>query len=208
MVTKDEALKLALEALTYCEALNRDVERQKMQARNTIQEALAQPAPPPECKTEAEQTAYAFGWWKALESVKAGQPAQEPVELRTALAEALTGVYVCSRVWSAWRVGTMTEGDFQLAAECDEVLDALIKAVTVAAVPAAQPAREPVAVYGYCPTCGAKGVSRERSPDGSDICASGHTYKSKEALVMGTAQLAQEPVAYKSNIGHMFGDKR
>ena len=47
MVTKDEALKLALEALTYCEALNRDVERQKMQARNTIQEALAQPAQEP-----------------------------------------------------------------------------------------------------------------------------------------------------------------
>ena len=29
-----------------------------------------QPAPP-ECKTEAEKTAYAFGWWKALESVRA-----------------------------------------------------------------------------------------------------------------------------------------
>jgi hypothetical protein len=69
-------------------------------------------------------------------------------------------------------------------------------------------AREPVAVYGYCPTCGARGVSRGRSPDGSDICARGHTYKSKEALVMGTAQLAPEPVAYKSNIGHMLGDKR
>ena len=34
---------------------------------------------PPECKTVAEQTAYAFGWWKALEAVKAEQPAQEPV---------------------------------------------------------------------------------------------------------------------------------
>jgi hypothetical protein len=37
------------------------------------------PAPlPPECKTEAEQTAYAFGWWKALESVRVKQPAQAP----------------------------------------------------------------------------------------------------------------------------------
>lgn len=44
-----------------------------------------QPAPPPECQTEAEKTAFAFGWFKALESVRQ-QPApvakpheQEPV---------------------------------------------------------------------------------------------------------------------------------
>ena len=36
-------------------------------SRNEIREH--RPAPP-ECKTEAEQTAYAFGWWKALESVR------------------------------------------------------------------------------------------------------------------------------------------
>ena len=72
-------LEQVLEALTYCEALNKDVEQQKMQAITAIKEALAQPAPPPpECKTEAEQTAYAFGWWKALESVRTEQPAQEP----------------------------------------------------------------------------------------------------------------------------------
>jgi hypothetical protein len=41
---------------------------------------------------------------------------------------------------------------------------------------------EPVAIYGYCPTCNAKGVSRERHPDGSDRCTNGHTYKSKDAL--------------------------
>ena len=41
-----------------------------MHAIADCKEALAQPAPPPECKTEAEQTAYAFGWWKALESVR------------------------------------------------------------------------------------------------------------------------------------------
>ena len=33
-----------------------------------IKKALAQPEPPPECKTEAEKTAFAFGWWKALEA--------------------------------------------------------------------------------------------------------------------------------------------
>lgn len=35
-----------------------------------LQRACAQPTPPPECQTEAEKTAYAFGWWKALESVR------------------------------------------------------------------------------------------------------------------------------------------
>ena len=25
---------------------------------------------PPECQTEAEKTAYAFGWWKAMEILK------------------------------------------------------------------------------------------------------------------------------------------
>jgi hypothetical protein len=42
-----EALKLALEALTYCEALNKDVEQQKMQAIAAIKEALAQPEQKP-----------------------------------------------------------------------------------------------------------------------------------------------------------------
>ena len=37
----------------------------------------AQPAPP-ECQTEAEKTAFAFGWWKALESVRQPAPVQEP----------------------------------------------------------------------------------------------------------------------------------
>lgn len=29
-----------------------------------------QPAPPHECKTEAEKAAYAFGWWKAIEQIR------------------------------------------------------------------------------------------------------------------------------------------
>jgi hypothetical protein len=41
--------------------------------------------------------------------------------------------------------------------------------------------QEPVAVYGYCPECGAKGVMRERRPDGNDKCANGHTYPSCKA---------------------------
>jgi hypothetical protein len=66
-------------------------------------------------------------------------PAREPVGLRDALVEALTSVYVCGRVWEAWNHGTMSEGDFQPAAECDEVLDALVEAVAKATPPASQP---------------------------------------------------------------------
>jgi len=52
-----EKLEQVLEALTYCEALNSGVERQKMQARNAIQEALAQPA--------QEPVAWGVDWSKA-----------------------------------------------------------------------------------------------------------------------------------------------
>lgn len=38
-----------------------------------------QPAPPPECKTDAEKTAFAFGWWKALEENRKQPAPQEPV---------------------------------------------------------------------------------------------------------------------------------
>ena len=58
-MTKDKALKLALEALTYCETLNKDVEQQKMQAITAIKEALAQPD-------------------HIVDANKMAQPAQEP----------------------------------------------------------------------------------------------------------------------------------
>jgi hypothetical protein len=59
------------------------------------------------------------------------------------------------------------------------------------------PVQEPVGVYGHCPICGAKGVTRERRPDGDDRCANGHTYKSMHATTPPAAQPApvQEPVA-------------
>jgi hypothetical protein len=44
-----------------------------------------------------------------------------------------------------------------------------------------QPEQEPVAVYGYCPKCEAKGVMRERRPNGNDKCANGHIYPSSKA---------------------------
>jgi hypothetical protein len=86
--------------------------------------------------TEARQAELSTR--RELEALKV-QPEQAPVDLRTALAKALTSVYVCGRVWDAWSVGTMTEDDFQPASECEEVLDSLIEAVSIAASPLAQP---------------------------------------------------------------------
>jgi hypothetical protein len=109
-MTKDEALKLALEALEATIDVPCYGGHPKQEAAAAaIKEALAQPdyravktyhegKPvyvsqtefPPECKTEAEQTAYAFGWWKALESVRTAQPAHEPDELTIAY---MSGLY-------------------------------------------------------------------------------------------------------------------
>jgi len=36
--------------------------------------------------------------------------------------------------------------------------------------------------YGCCPICGAKGIMRERRPDGNDRCSAGHTYPSRNSV--------------------------
>lgn len=36
--------------------------------------------------------------------------------------------------------------------------------------------------YGYCPICSAPGETRERRPNGNDVCKNKHTYPSKDAL--------------------------
>lgn len=71
-MTNYDVMKLALELL----ALERKqyphmVKGYCIGTITALQEALAnQPTPPPECQTEAEKTAYAFGWWKALEHIR------------------------------------------------------------------------------------------------------------------------------------------
>ena len=55
-----EALKLALEALHYCEALNRPVHEQKIHAIKAIKEALAQPEQGPNCYGYAARLATAI----------------------------------------------------------------------------------------------------------------------------------------------------
>ena len=74
-----EALKLALEALE--DTLSGDLTPyQAAKTISAIKEALAQPEPPPECKTEEEKTAFAFGWFKAMESHRVAQQSNEQVE--------------------------------------------------------------------------------------------------------------------------------
>jgi len=56
-----------------------------------------------------------------------------------------------------------------------------------------QPEPSPVAApYGFCPQCGAPGVSRERSPNGKTRCQSGHVYPSRDAVA--NQQLTTTPV--------------
>jgi hypothetical protein len=45
------------------------------------------------------------------------------------IAEHLSGTYHCTRVWSAWQVGTMSENDFEDVGESDtpsEIADAIL----------------------------------------------------------------------------------
>lgn len=93
-----EAMKLALEALeaisteVVCQSAHHAKKEQHSyfepcphvarhdkaitSLRQAIEEAEKQ-EPPPECQTEAEKTAFAFGWFKALES----QPKREPLSI-------------------------------------------------------------------------------------------------------------------------------
>jgi hypothetical protein len=62
--------------------------------------------------------------------------------MRDAVAGALTGLYYCGRVWSAWSVGTMSEDDFSPADEDDNI----IENVTAAAIDALGRATAPAPV--------------------------------------------------------------
>ena len=68
-----------------------------------------------------------------------------------------------------------------------------IEKEAIVAIKAALEAKdEPVAIYGYCPVCGAKGTSRERHPDGNTTCVNGHKYKSRDTLSAPPQQEAKD----------------
>lgn len=50
-----------------------------MRVARMLEQRLKQPAPPPECNTEQEKAAFAFGWWKALEAQRLAQPDPMPL---------------------------------------------------------------------------------------------------------------------------------
>jgi len=70
-----EAMKQALEALGCIESPLQVWEVNKLAGaitalRQAIEQAEKTPLPPPECQTEEEKRAFAFGWWKAMEKKK------------------------------------------------------------------------------------------------------------------------------------------
>lgn len=77
---------------------------------------------------------------------KQSVPTEVPREfVMDAIAQALGDAYDCTRVWSAWGYGTMSQDDFHLIAEdgdrLSEIADAAIMAMgTSAPKPCAQPA--------------------------------------------------------------------
>ena len=62
-----DAMKQALEALVWEAEGWKDVPPITRDAITALRAAIEQAPPPPECQTEAEKIAYAFGWYKAFE---------------------------------------------------------------------------------------------------------------------------------------------
>jgi hypothetical protein len=62
------------------EALIASAERYRFIAHRLQAQPVAwlPPDPPPECKSEAEKTAFAFGWFKALESRRTATTGDKP----------------------------------------------------------------------------------------------------------------------------------
>jgi hypothetical protein len=65
-----EAMKQALEALRNAEVVYMEQLNAMYALQQAIEQAEKTPLPPPECQTEEEKRAFAFGWWKAMEKKK------------------------------------------------------------------------------------------------------------------------------------------
>lgn len=65
--------------------------------------------------------------------------------------------------------------------------------------PINQASREP---YGYCPSCGAIGVERERRPSGNDRCFNGHVYPSAAARAKPLWEQIERSAEYAASYSH------
>lgn len=97
---------------------------------------FAQPVPPPECKTDAEKTAFAFGWWRAMEQVR---DKERPV---TTTVESLKVLLARCRSSVALQCSILREQEGAAYREPEADARELIASVDDAI---AQPAREPLA---------------------------------------------------------------
>ena len=75
-MTKDEGLRKAIDAMTISlPRLAPYGEKDWLDSKAAIkacEEALTQPGPPPpKFQTKSEEDAFAFGWWKAMETKRA-----------------------------------------------------------------------------------------------------------------------------------------
>lgn len=76
-----------------------------------------------------EDTDYAWQAWQAARTVPDAEA------LTDIIAAGLRGTYHCTRVWSAWGIGTMSEDDFSSVEESDtpaEIAESIISMLSAA----------------------------------------------------------------------------
>lgn len=82
-------------------------------------------------------------------SLLAEPAGDERERIRDAIAETLGDAMDCTRVWSAWHVGTMSQDDFNIIAEDEDRLNEIVEAVMQAraAMPASHAKPDAEVVY-------------------------------------------------------------
>jgi hypothetical protein len=140
-------------------------------------------------KTRRGNTHHQYGRLKLLTTSEQGASMTQTEALRLALEfiPSISPAFICEASHHKKHEQHASNEPCPHVAKQKQVYEA-IKAALEAKV-------EFVAVYGYCPVCGAKGTSRERHPDGNTTCVNGHKYKSRDTLSTPPQQEAKdEPV--------------
>ena len=142
-----------------------------------------EPVPPPECKTDAEKTAFAFGWGKALEENRKQLAQQGCMRCNTPKKCALYG---CSPLtWPSEQPAQQQEPHEWLTGCPDCGMDGDCDCNTLAEQPAQQ---EPVAYLVY-----AKGTRRYFTLT-FDVEKVPEIYKGGEAVPLYTSPPASKPL--------------